>query len=110
MSAGGRACVSCKAELEPGQEYCLECGARQTPRVRPAWRRALIAAALTALVTVLVLLFGYERLRDQADEDAAASGAAGAAAVKQARASGPAAGIDSRRRAPQARFAARQSR
>ncbi len=52
---------------------------------RAHWRRPLIAALITALLAALVIVIGYERMRDEAN-DAASTGAA----VKRARASGPA--------------------
>jgi hypothetical protein len=91
----GPSCLRCGAELAPDQEYCLECGARQTPAVHPEWRRALIAAALTVALTALGLVLAYERMRDDAENDAAASHAARGGTVMQAAASGPASGSDS---------------
>jgi predicted nucleic acid-binding Zn ribbon protein len=102
-------CVRCGSKLAPDQEYCLECGARQTPAARPQWRRALIAAALTVALTVLVLVLGYERMRDDAEGDAAASHSQRNGALKQAGASGPAGGSESRRPVPSAQLAAPRS-
>ena len=108
MSVDARSCVSCGTELAPDQEYCLECGARQiTPG--PQWRRALIAAAVTVAVSVMVLAFAYERMRDDADGDAAATHAARGQAVKQAGANGPAGGSGSQKPVPAAQLAAGQS-
>jgi RNA polymerase subunit RPABC4/transcription elongation factor Spt4 len=106
MNVADPSCLRCEAELEPDQEYCLECGARQTPAVRPEWRRALIAATVTVALTALVLVLGYERMRDDAENDAAASHAARGGTVKQAAASGPAGGSGSRKPVPGAQLAA----
>jgi hypothetical protein len=106
MSPGTRRCVGCGAELVRDQDFCLECGAAQDFAGGPQWRRPLVAAAVTLVVAVLVLAFAYLRMRDDAD-DAAASHAAGASAVRQVGASGPAAGGDRRKPAQPARLAAR---
>jgi hypothetical protein len=108
MNTGDRSCVSCGMQLAPDQEYCLECGARQFT-ARPQWRRALVAAAVTVVVSVLVLAFAYERMRDDADGDAAATHAARDQAVKQAGASAPAGGSGSQKPVPAAQLAAGQS-
>ena len=108
-ATGGRACIACGAELEPGQEYCLECGARQAPPPRPQWRRPLVAAVLTVAVSGLLLLLGYERMRDDADSDSARAHSARGAAVKQAGASGPASGNGTRTRVAAAPLAVRPS-
>ena len=108
MSPGTRRCVGCGAELGRDQEFCLECGAVQESPAGPQWRRPLIAAAVTLAIAVLVLALAYLRVRDDAD-DAAASHAAGAKAVKQAGASGPAAGSDRRKPARPALLAADSS-
>jgi hypothetical protein len=107
MSAGGPPCVECGAELAAGQEYCLECGASQIT-VSPRWRRALIAAAVTVALSALVLVLGYERMRDDADGDAAVH-AARDRTVKQAGASGPAGGSGSRKQVPAAQISAGQT-
>ena len=56
---------------------------------RPQWRRPLIAASITVVLMSLVILIGYQRMRDDARHDAGASGRT--PSVKQAAASGPAA-------------------
>jgi hypothetical protein len=108
MSPGTRRCVGCGAELARDQEFCLECGAAQDSPAGPQWRRPLIAAAVTLVIAVLVLAFAYLRIRDDAD-DAAGSHGAGAKAVRQAGASGSAAGGDSRKPARPAHLAAGSS-
>jgi hypothetical protein len=108
MSPGTSRCVRCGAELARDQEFCLECGSAQDSAAGPQWRRPLIAAAVTLVIAVLVLSFAYLRLRDNAD-DAAGSQGAGAKAVRQAGASGPAAGSDSRKPARPAHLAADSS-
>jgi predicted nucleic acid-binding Zn ribbon protein len=108
MNAASRGCIGCGAELAQDQEYCLECGARQTPVARPQWRRALIAATVTVALTAVVLVLGYERMRDDAKTDAASHAAAGGT-VKRVAASGPASGSDSRKPLPAERLAAQRS-
>jgi hypothetical protein len=107
MKAADPSCVGCGSALEAGQEYCLECGARQTPGFRPRWRRAVTAAAVTFVLAGLVLAFGYLRLQDDAEDDA--SGANGGT-VKRAAASAPAGASDSRQPAPRALLVAHRSR
>jgi hypothetical protein len=107
MSPDGPACIDCGTELAPDQEYCLECGARQIS-VRAQWRRPLIAAAVTVAVSGLVLVLGYERMRNDADGDAAATHAVRGQAVKRVGASGPAGGSGARRPVLAAQFAAEQ--
>jgi hypothetical protein len=71
---GGGSCPRCGARVEPGQEYCLECGLRQpggglAARVETAWRRrvsrrlpgwllpilaALLVAAVMTGVAILI--------------------------------------------------------
>jgi predicted metal-binding membrane protein len=51
---------------------------------RASWRRPLIAAALTLLISAAALIFGYERLSQQAKDDAAKVHAAPTHPVKRA--------------------------
>lgn len=108
MSPAGSACIHCAAELAPDQEYCLDCGARQVAPGGPRWRRPLIAATVTAALAALALVLGYERMRDDAEREAATSPAAHKA-VKQAAASDSATASDSRMPVPAAQLAAGQS-
>jgi hypothetical protein len=108
MSPEGPACIRCGTELAPDQEYCLQCGARQIT-ARAQWRRPLIAAAVTVAVSGLVLVLGYERMRNDADGDAAATHAVRGQAVKRVGASGPAGVSGGRRPVPAAQLAAGQS-
>jgi hypothetical protein len=41
-------------------------------RAAPQWRRPLIAAAITLVLAVALLAFGYARMTDQADDAASA--------------------------------------
>lgn len=106
MSIASRACLRCGAQLAEDQEFCLECGAAQSSPATPHWRRPLVAAAVTLLLAVLALGFGYERMRENADDTAASQPAA---AVKQAGASATAASRGGPQPAPAARLAARSS-
>lgn len=92
-------CIRCGAELRPDQEYCLECGARQSEADAVRWRRPLIAAAVTLVLAALVLVLGYDQMRDSANSDAAAAHRAAAGSVRQAGASAGAAGSGNRRQA-----------
>jgi hypothetical protein len=105
MRTGTRRCVGCGTELARGQEFCLECGVAQDSPAGPQWRRPLVAAAVTLVFALLLLAFAYMRMSDEAD-DAAASHAAGAKVVRQAAASGPGGGSDSRKPVRPAHLAA----
>jgi hypothetical protein len=59
---------------------------RPDPAPRAQWRRPVIAALITVVLMGLVILIGYQRMRDDARHDAGAS----ATPVRQAAASGPA--------------------
>jgi hypothetical protein len=109
MSADGTSCISCGAELAPEQEYCLECGARQTAKAATEWRRPLIVAAVTVSLAVVVLAFGYVRMRDDADGEVGLPHGASGQTVRQAGANGPAVGIGKRKPVPAAHLAAGQS-
>jgi hypothetical protein len=108
MSQEEASCISCGTRLEPDQEYCLQCGGRQAAP-GPRWRRALIAAGVTVALAALVLVFGYERMRDDANTDAAARHAASSGTVRQAEASDRATGTDAEKPGPGGHLAARRS-
>ena len=55
------------------QEYCLECGARRVPSARERWRRPLIAAVLTVVAGLALVIVLYLNARSQADNDAKAA-------------------------------------
>jgi hypothetical protein len=107
MSAEGRRCVRCRAGLAPDQQFCLECGAAQSSAADPHWRRPLIAAALTLVLSALALVVGYVRMRDDADQTAASRPAA--QAVKQAGASASAGASGTAKPARSAHLAARST-
>jgi hypothetical protein len=110
MSEVDSACIRCGAELvAPDQEYCLECGARQSSPPAPQWRRPLIAAALTLALTALVMVLVYEGMRDDADSSAAGQPGSRGGAVTRSAASGPAGGNGSRQPGPAVRLAAQRS-
>ena len=87
MKRSERSCVRCGAVLASDQEYCLECGARRLPSAGERWRVPLIAAGVTVVLAFAVLAIGYQRMRDDADTQAA--GGAGAGRVNR---QGPASG------------------
>jgi hypothetical protein len=62
---------------------------------RPSLRRPLIAAGLTLAISAAALIFGYERMRQSADDEAAKL--APARSVKPAAASGSAAARGARK-------------
>ena len=108
MNAAKRACVDCGAELAPDQEYCLECGARQTQPAGPSWKRPLIAAGLAVAVAAIVFVLAYARMRDDAND--AGADAARSGAVTRSAASGREAGTGGAKPAPGVRLAVQQSR
>ena len=65
-------------------------GGPANPAPRARWRRPVIAALITVALVSLVILIGYERMRDDAESDAAAGGSTPVAAVKRAAANDPA--------------------
>ena len=69
--SGGPSCPSCGAVMASGQEHCLECGAKRPPAARTAWTAPLLAAAVTVLLAAAVFVLAYQRLRDDAENDAA---------------------------------------
>jgi hypothetical protein len=110
MSPAGPACIACGSDLEEDQEYCLDCGARQVAAAGPQWRRVLIAAAVAIAVAALVLAVGYERMRDNAEADAAPGQGSAGKVVRQAAASAPAVATGGRLPPPQAPLGAGPSR
>lgn len=74
-------------------------GGPSTPvQARAQWRRPLIAAFITVVLMSLLILIGYQRMRDDARHDADANGKA--PSVKQAEASGPAGASAAKPRPP----------
>ena len=82
--------------------------ARQDETAGPEWRRPLIAAAITVVVAVVILVLGYGRMRDAADDEAGALHAAHGHAVTRA-ANGTATRIGSRMQVPAALPAAQRT-
>ena len=82
--------------------------ARQDEAAGPEWRRPLIAAALTVVVAVVILMLGYERMRDHADDEAGALHAAHGHRVTRAP-NGTATRSGSRRQVPAAPLAAQRT-
>ena len=69
-----RLCVGCAALLEPGQDWCLECGTAQPGRLggRPGWRAALTVVGITSLLAAGAIAAGYAALSSEAERRAAA--------------------------------------
>jgi hypothetical protein len=109
MSPAEPVCIRCGVELAPDQEYCLECGSRRAAPIGARWRRPLIAAAVTLMLAGLVLLFGYQRMRDDAESDAGPSQPPRGQTVRQAAASEPLAGSGNRKPAREAPAGGRPS-
>lgn len=68
-----RTCPRCGAPLQPGQDWCLECGEAVSTRIAraPSWK---LPAAIVATVLVLgaaVLALAFLELSDDADQAAA---------------------------------------
>lgn len=82
--------------------------ARQDEAAGPEWRRPLIAAAITVVVAVVILVLGYQRMRDHADDEAGVLHAARGHTVTRA-ANGTATRSGSRRQVPAAPLAAQRT-
>jgi Sec-independent protein translocase protein TatA len=82
--------------------------ARQDAATGPEWRRPLIAAAITVVVAVVILVLGYERMRDDANDEAGALHAAHGHTVTRA-ANGTANRSGSQRQVPVAPLAAQRT-
>ena len=69
-----RLCVGCAALLEPGQDWCLECGTAQPGRLggRPGWRAALTVVGITSILAAGAIAAGYAALSSDAEHRAAA--------------------------------------
>ena len=88
MSAAG-GCAGCGAVLASDQEYCLECGARRQPPAISRWRTPLIAAAIAGALLLAGMVFGYQRMRDDAQSEATGA----AAGPQRVSAPAPASGL-----------------
>ncbi len=59
------ACASCGAELQPGQDWCLQCGAGAPGSLEsggPGWRSATTVLALTGVLVLGAAAAGYAAL------------------------------------------------
>jgi hypothetical protein len=64
-SAATRDCSNCGAALQPGQDWCLECGAGAPGSLEaggPGWRSATIALAATGVLVLGAAAAGYAAL------------------------------------------------
>ncbi len=77
LPEGTTACRTCGAPMEPGQDWCLECGtaAKGTLGQRPGWRAARTVLALTALLVLGAAAASYAALTDDGAEPPASSAA-----------------------------------
>ncbi|MEI2703436.1 MAG: hypothetical protein V9E83_13680 [Baekduia sp.] len=57
-------CPRCGARLEPGQDWCLDCGSAARTRIAttPAWRRPLAVAGAIAALALGALGFAFADL------------------------------------------------
>ena len=90
MSAAGQRCPRCRAQIQPGQEYCLECGARlahepsgpvvrasTTVAERHAWAGAWLVPALLGLVIAVLGTGAAIAISGDGEETSAISTATG---------------------------------
>lgn len=75
LPEGTTACRSCGAPMEPGQDWCLNCGtaAKGTLGQRPGWRAARTIIALTALLVLGAAAASYAALTDDGAKPPASS-------------------------------------
>lgn len=67
-ASGEEPCGACGAALQPGQEWCLECGAARTVLQRPPdWRVPAVVIAVVIVVIVIGLLIALVSLSIQAN-------------------------------------------
>jgi hypothetical protein len=66
--AAARACASCGAAMDAGQDWCLTCGSAAPGRLggRPGWRPAFTIAALTLLVLAGAVVAAYAAMSGDA--------------------------------------------
>ena len=79
------ACVACGAGMQPGQDWCLECGTAAPGRLgqKPGWRSAFSVVAVTLLLLGGALLAGYAALTSDAERQAAAPSQGDGAPIAQ---------------------------
>jgi hypothetical protein len=64
-AAATRACTSCGAAMEPGQDWCLACGTAAGPLgERPGWRSAMTVLGLTLLLVAGAVAASFAALSD----------------------------------------------
>jgi len=75
LPEGTTACRSCGAPMEPGQDWCLNCGtaAKGTLGQQPGWRAARTIIALTALLVLGAAAASYAALTDDGAKPPASS-------------------------------------
>jgi hypothetical protein len=68
------ACVACGAGMQPGQDWCLECGTAAPGRLgqRPGWRSAFSVVAVVLLLLAGAVIASYAALTSDAERQAAA--------------------------------------
>ena len=67
-------CPRCGAALQPGQDWCLNCGAAVTTEVAgaPGWRTPIAIVGVVLLLAAAALVFAFLQLSDNADKVAQA--------------------------------------
>jgi hypothetical protein len=68
------ACEACGAQMQRGQDWCLECGTAAPGRLgaRPGWRAAFTVVGLTLLLVCGAVIASYAALTSDAQRTAAA--------------------------------------
>lgn len=62
-------CPRCSQPVEPGQDWCLNCGAAARTRLvgNPRWKRSVTAMAVLAALSVAAIAVGFVSLTDDPD-------------------------------------------
>lgn len=72
VTAPDFACEACGAEMQRGQDWCLECGTAAPGRLgaRPGWRAAFTVVGLTTMLLLCAVVAGYAALTSDAERSA----------------------------------------
>jgi hypothetical protein len=74
VAAAQLACEVCGAEMQRGQDWCLECGRAAPGRLgaRPGWRAAFTVVGVTLLLVCCAVVASYAALTSKAERSASA--------------------------------------